>query len=405
VTDEGVAEALHRVAAARLWAAHRFPYLASALFAAPVQLGEGIGGVSADRWWRISVDPEVVRSWPVEVTGAMLVHQIGHLLREHADRADAFDVGEDVDVWLRAADAEINDDLLAGCALPAGQVRPSDLGLDDDRLAEEYASALRVAPPTPPLEPCHDCGSAAHGRDRPWERGGGRDAEGGAGDGPAIDGPTADLLRRQVAVDVVAHGRRAGDVPAGLLRWADALLRPRVDWRRALRSEVRRGIREAAGLVDYSYRRPSRRSGAVPGVVLPSLRRPVPEVALVCDTSGSISGAALDRVVAEVDGVVRAVGVDGVRVLSVDAAVHDVRRVRGVGSLRLQGGGGTDMGVGVAAAAALRPRPSVVIVLTDGETPWPAAPPAGVRVVVALLGDAAPSPPDWARTVRVPDSG
>ena len=51
--------------------------------------------------------------------------------------------------------------------------------------------------------------------------------------------------------------------------------------------------------------------------------------------------------------------------------------------------------------AALRPRPAVTVVLTDGYTPWPAAPPKGMRVVVGLLGLRAPDAPLWARAVRV----
>jgi hypothetical protein len=58
-------------------------------------------------------------------------------------------------------------------------------------------------------------------------------------------------------------------------------------------------------------------------------------------------------------------------------------------------------------AAGLRPRPAVVIVLTDGYTPWPDAPPRGIRVVVGLLTEGAQSaewpPPPWARTVVVDD--
>jgi predicted metal-dependent peptidase len=75
--------------------------------------------------------------------------------------------------------------------------------------------------------------------------------------------------------------------------------------------------------------------------------------------------------------------------------------------VQLAGGGGTDMGAGIAAAASLRPRPSVVIVLTDGFTPWPERPPKGIRVVVGLLVEPdAPMAhlypaPGWARTVRI----
>lgn len=53
-------------------------------------------------------------------------------------------------------------------------------------------------------------------------------------------------------------------------------------------------------------------------------------------------------------------------------------------------------------ASALRPRPAITVVLTDGYTPWPSVAPKGMRVVIALLGDAAPEAPGWARTVRVP---
>ena len=56
---------------------------------------------------------------------------------------------------------------------------------------------------------------------------------------------------------------------------------------------------------------------------------------------------------------------------------------------------------GLAAAAALRPRPAVVVVLTDGYTPWPQRAPKGMRVVVGLLGEQAPAAPTWARAVRV----
>ena len=41
---------------------------------------------------------------------------------------------------------------------------------------------------------------------------------------------------------------------------------------------------------------------------------------------------------------------------------------------------------GIAAAARLRPRPQVVVVLTDGYTPWPRSAPEGISVVVGATG-------------------
>jgi hypothetical protein len=55
---------------------------------------------------------------------------------------------------------------------------------------------------------------------------------------------------------------------------------------------------------------------------------------------------------------------------------------------------------GVEAAASLRPQPQLIVVLTDGYTPWPPGPPPGIRVVVGLM-DERGSSPDWADTVLV----
>jgi predicted metal-dependent peptidase len=200
----------------------------------------------------------------------------------------------------------------------------------------------------------------------------------------------------------MAHGKLPGTVPAGLLRWAEDVLTPKVNWRAVLAAELRRAVAEVSGAVDYSYRRPSRRSAVAGPVVLPALRRPVPEVAVVCDTSGSMSDDLLAMVLAEVEGLLRALGLTRqVRVLACDTAVAPVQRVSSARQVELIGGGGTDMGAGIGAAAALRPRPAVTVVLTDGYTPWPAVAPKGMRVVVGLLGEAAPDAPPWARAVRV----
>jgi predicted metal-dependent peptidase len=167
-----------------------------------------------------------------------------------------------------------------------------------------------------------------------------------------------------------------------------------------------------AGNVDYTYRRPSRRAGSVPKVILPAMHRPIPNVAVVCDTSGSMHEQLLARALAEVEGLLARGGLRQaqIRVLAVDTNVHAVRRVSRASQVELAGGGGTDMGAGIAAAASLRPRPSVIVVLTDGFTPWPDKPPKGVRVVVGLLTQSMIpidhfAPPTWARIVRIePDA-
>jgi predicted metal-dependent peptidase len=113
----------------------------------------------------------------------------------------------------------------------------------------------------------------------------------------------------------------------------------------------------------------------------------------------------LQEVVAEVEGILRGVGVARrqVHVLSCDTDVHKVQRVSRAKQVQLFGGGGTNMGAGIDAALELKPRPSVVVVLTDGYTPWPAEAPKGARVVVGRVGAGNWPVPDWATLIRIED--
>jgi predicted metal-dependent peptidase len=389
VTERGI----EGLAAARLWAATRFPYLASGVFGAAVIPSPGSGTVSVDEGWRMRADPELTADWTAAQLGSVLIHHVCHLLRSHGERAQAVSSGpEQARAWVRAADAEINDDLVqAGLDLPGQPILPEHLGAEDGLLAEQYFEHIRIREAAGRTSGSWlDCGSGAGGESRPGEGPGG------------LPGWQADLLKRQVAQDVISYGQQPGNLPAGLLRWAEQILHPKVDWRRLLAAELRRAVAQVAGAVDYSYRRPSRRSAVAGDVVLPALRRPVPEVAVVCDTSGSMNEELLAMVLAEVEGLLRALGLARqVRILACDTAVAPAQRVTSARQVQLIGGGGTNMGAGIAAAVALRPRPAVTVVLTDGYTPWPVQAPKGTRVVVGLLGAQAPDAPTWARAVRV----
>ncbi len=385
--------AFHSLAAARLWATTQMPYLASAIFAAAVSSDPGCETIAIDRSWQIRADPEVVQRFTVEQLGRLLLHLCGHVIRDHADRAQQLGVAEENQRgrWNRCADAEINDDLRdAGLVPAAAPDLPEGFGCEPGQLAERYYEDAADGPRH------WDCGSGADGCPRPGERGAG------------INPQQAQLLRLQVAADIHrAHALEPGTVAGGWVRWAESVLPSRTDWRRVLAAEVRKAVAAVSGKIDYSYRRPSRRAHLYPELVLPTLHRPVPEIAIVCDTSGSMHERLLARALAEVEAVLTRAGLRHrqVRVLAVDAAVQAVRRVSRAQQVDLAGGGGTDMGEGIAAAAALRPRPTVIIVLTDGFTPWPAEPPPGIRVIVGLLTEGSRprhwSAPEWARTVEI----
>ncbi|MFJ8544125.1 VWA-like domain-containing protein [Streptomyces sp. NPDC093586] len=382
-----------KLLAARYRAAHDRPYLASALYALTVVPSPDVPTMGVDRHWRCYVSPAFVAATPVEELAGVWVHEAAHLLRDHHGRADRLPAAGRSDRYRVnvAQDCEINDDLLAdGLRLPAGRVEPRLYGLPDGQLFEAYLDQLS------PHVREHDCGSGAHGHPAPWE------LPGSTGPAPLGDAE-ARALRRHTAEAMRAHQRARGTLPAGWQRWAEEVLEPTVDWRQALTGAVREAAAWAGGAVDYTYRRPSRRTPALRGVVLPSLRRPLPRVAVVVDTSGSMGDAELAAALGEITGVLREVGVRGnrVTVLACDADVHAVSRVTSVEQVTLGGGGGTDMRVGIDAALASRDRPSIVVVLTDGYTPWPAETPS-CRLVAALIGAGAPEPPAWVETVRVP---
>ena len=104
-------------------------------------------------------------------------------------------------------------------------------------------------------------------------------------------------------------------------------------------------------------------------------------------------------VLTELKGICRAIGRGSLTFLDVDAEVHGVQRVQSERHVQLRGGGGTDMRVGIERACELRPKPSLVVILSDGETPWPAAP-AEVRCL-AVVPKGAPATPDWMARVEV----
>jgi predicted metal-dependent peptidase len=393
---------------ARLRAADQMPYFARALFAVVPLAAPGLGTFAVDAHWRLYMDPELLAgaaAWAAGTAGGVLLHEANHLLRQHAARADALPQPRVHLAWNLAGDAEINDDLIAaGAPLPAGVVTPGSLGLPDRQVAEDYYAALARDPGT--LSGLDDggpgCGSGGGGPSAPGELPAESSGVTGGG-GTGLSDAEADLIRRLVAADIKHCGGGRGTVPAGLDRWADGVLAPPViSWSRVLRAAIRRAIADQAGRTDYTYARPARRR--LPGIIRPAMRGPSVVVSVVVDTSGSMSQADLDAALSEIAGVLTATGIarDKVTVLACDAAASQPRRVRTVRDVRLAGGGGTDMTIGIAAACRARPTPHVVIVLTDGDTPWPASPVAGV-LVCAIISPAPPQDtPPWAVTVHIP---
>lgn len=404
-----LAEARVWMQAARAWLIERFPYLDSALTSLLLIERPGLGTVAVDARWRLYYDPgrvlQLQQQHGIAALAGDWIHELMHVLRDHPGRWD--DLREPAGrhlVFNIAADAIVNFDVgELGLPLLEGDVTfaslPKDAQCTRSMTTEEIYWRLL---PQSDHAPHPDCGSGSGGSRRAWE-----EPISDAPDDGSVEPHMADVIRQATASKVQSASRRAGSVPLGWARWAEDLLEPSVDWRRELRSVVSRRLGQAAGVLDYSYARQSRRR--VPGFTLPGMVGPVPPtVAAVIDTSGSMAPQDLAICLGDLLGLTRAVAGAGVTVLECDAAVARTYVVRAPGQVRsidLRGGGGTDMTEGLAACAMLRPAPGVVVVMTDGYTPWPPAPPAGLESsqVIALLttDDVADEVPGWIKVIAV----
>lgn len=395
--------------AARLWVAHHRPYYASILYRCPIIESAITPTFAVDKHWRIYINPEFANTLSVSRFAAILIHEINHLLRDHSQRSEVVIAhpSEDHQRWNIAADAEINDDLIAdGLDLnPKECILPSRLGLPEDNVAEYYYSQLQASKYPESSEPSRGddphCGSGSGGEPLDGELPSESDEHLG------VSGVEARLLRDQVAHEALKHHRQHGNLPGGLVEWAMSLCEPKVDWRRVLDGMIRHAVATAAGTTDYSYRRFSRRGQSLDGIRFPGMIRHTPTVAVVVDTSGSMDDSDIARALSEVQGILRSASVadDCVTVLTVDTQVGQTATVTDARQVRLMGRGGTDMCVGITAATQLRPRPNTIVVLTDGYTPWPQRPPAGTQIIIGIIGastvTSGPPTPDWAKTVII----
>jgi predicted metal-dependent peptidase len=232
-------------------------------------------------------------------------------------------------------------------------------------------------------------------------------------DSPANTINQQDNILDSVSSAIISAQNNGDDIPDALARIARDRLEPSLDWKKILAFNLRSAISNVAGRRDYTYSRPSRRQGAINAAglkfILPAMRQPQPPcVAIVLDTSGSISNDTLDIYLSEIRGIMTAVGISsGVWVLPCDSKVHEVAKIRSfdLTKVRIKGGGGTDMSVGIQEALRIRPRANIVITLTDGATPWPATKPVGSIIYLAVLTTKsfASYVPNWMTTVVMED--
>lgn len=427
------------IAAFRLKARSTHPYYSSMFYALiPVEvknLREQAHGafIAVDKFMRLYYDPDAIQELSVEEGATALIHEVNHPLRGHMDRAESYAASRSLPVCVEnhrfmnaCEDAEINDDLAEeNLPFPKGYgVLPSTLTkpMPNGKLWEEYAdgqpknflvsltkggsgeSKNGKGSPQDGEGNCKgiDCGSVAGGGQRPWELDPNEpnvDAQGK--EIPKISQAEQEIIAKQVARDIQDHVKNRGTVPNSLKRWADAKLKIKYDPRRELAAVIRYAVMEQTGMVNYTWKKFSKRAPS--NIFLPGLSAPVPKVRVVVDTSGSMTSDALGKALVLIQMTLKSLGSNvGIDVIACDAHANACHKVFKAEMVNLEGGGGTDMRIGVAAAAKQKPFPDIIILVTDGYTPWPTEPTKQKLIVALVETDVKKTdPPAWARVIHL----
>jgi predicted metal-dependent peptidase len=401
-----------RIMAARILAQSRWPYVSTLLYSLKLVESdpEIIPTMAVDTGWRLYYSPDFVMSETAEALATVLLHECMHCMLEHGRRFEALPTTRKNNMlWNYAGDCAINQ-VLDDAHMPWTEVTPvkyKDIehqGVDRTMPTEvAYATMVEYQAQHPEEATGNDCGSVSGGARRTYE------LDPDDAQAPASSVNQQENVLDSVASSIISAHRDGQDLPEALARIAQDRLEPTLDWKKLLAFNLRSAISNVAGRRDYTYARPSRRQSAIntsgTNFVLPAMRQPQPPcVAIVLDTSGSISNDTLDLYLSEIRGIFTAVGISsGIWILPCDSRVHAIEKIRSfdLSSLTIKGGGATDMGVGIAEALKIRPRANIIVTLTDGATPWPEAKPVGSILYLAVLTTPTYSTyvPDWMTTV------
>lgn len=269
---------------------------------------------ATDGTW-VKYNPDFIAKLSVPETTFLIAHEAGHVALGHHLRCG----DRDPELWNIACDYAVNWLLQQdGFVLPQGAlIDPQYKDLSSEGIYERIKGQPNA-------------------RKRPSF---GKVQTPTKGDGQPLS--PAEIKERETELKAAVTSaetaaRLAGKLPAELARQLAEARKPRIPWTDILRTRVVSLSRE-----DYSYRRPSRRSSGE--IVLPSLRteRP-PKVAVLVDTSGSVSQSDLDQALAEI-GEAAAITRLPVVVGAVDTQFHGWSEYEEGGKApRLSGGGGTD---------------------------------------------------------------
>ena len=368
-------------AKARLVLSH--PFFATLLLGTPILVKEGICEYAATDMKSIFLNPKYVEVATIDDLMSDLCHEVAHNALMHGARME----DRNHRLWNIAADHAINLTLE-----DQGFKAPKGGWLADKKYtgwsAEKIYADLR------------DQQSKSGGKPGQGQPGGGKPGSGDPGDGISEDRMHGDLLpiagsanndpaekaetlrkMKQKVAQAAMAAKMAGKLKGSLATMIDEFVNPKVPWADVLRDKMLRIVKD-----DESWTRRNRRFN---DLYLPARHSErMGPVVIIGDSSGSIwcSPDELKQFATEIQAVADQVQPEHIRLIWADTEVagEEVFEVGQPLKFDVKGGGGTDMRVPLSYVEQYDPE--VVILLTDGYTPWPKGEPPYPLIVCCNTG-------------------
>lgn len=378
-----------------------------ALFRLDLRSKPGIGGVSIDSHYRLYYDPEFIEArtveelaWCVlsELVGTVLNHGsrikrlTQHVTEENLPKAiSAANLASDIityrmlEIMLEVPERYRADHDILFCQL--GSLSLEQLyrliyyGIPCYNMELSHGLQLEAAKSlneTIPMSFEGPGSSGADGQPREWDD----EVPNSSIDNNARDYYISDYDKSKLVDSAINGLAISSDESAAAGAAAGIPIRPAVSAKDMLKFAIRRSSESRHhGYDDSTYMKPGRRPG-FNGFLRPSYYSPGMNICVIIDTSGSMTDEERQIGVGVVESALKELDCDMVRVICGDTQIISNDMVRNASQVKPIGNGGTDMRDIYYDAIRLKPKPDVVILVTDGDTPWPSRQP--VPLVAAL---------------------
>jgi len=346
-------------------------FFASIALKRPIIPTEKIKTAEVNAKGQISYNPTWLDEKPLGQAVFVVAHECLHYMQDNFTRMGSRNPKK----WNRATDA-VNNEILIEAHVGTAPPDCIRWGGAENMSAEEVYEAMPDEPGDDDPEP---------GEGEPGS--GGSDMDHSVSEGMS-EGEVKELqgqLKTELAQAAMA-AKQMGQMPGVLERMVRDILQPKTPWHEKLERFMSQRVK-----VDYSWGRPNKRFMSL-DIYMPSISGVgLGEVAIIRDTSGSVSAAEQAEFTGHVNRILETCHPTKVYVIDVDTQVSGVQELSKEDLPFLTsvgGGGGTDMRVGLNYVESELPEVDCCILLTDGCTPWPES--MSVPTMVATTGVSAP---------------